>query len=195
MAMAPTDVLRQRKWTDEELKAQGFQYYPPIKRLVMAKLLVETKNIDVQTETITGKVGDFICYNPGREYRPNPDDYDHWPVRRDIFFKNYKAWDEPAWKPNPAEKHLLSLGCQPYYKHQGVWAQRLRKPRVVQSLESPEPVEIPPGRWLIIGVEGEPYSTSDEEFRERYEVPAETVRERIYWAAVAGLYRLDKRDS
>ncbi|HLV36761.1 MAG TPA: hypothetical protein VKY59_16680 [Spirillospora sp.] len=179
-------VLRQHDWTEEELKAEGFQYYQPIKRLVMATLLIEAKNIDIQTETITGRVGDFICYDPGTEYHEDPDEYDHWPVRRDIFFKSYKPWDEPDWKPNAPEQHLLSLGCQPYYKHLGVWAQRLREPRRVQSLESPEPVTIPPGHWLIIGPEGEPYSTTDEDFRKRYEVPAETVRERMYWAAIKG---------
>jgi hypothetical protein len=179
-----TDVLRQRKWTDDELKAAGFTYYEPVKRLVMARLLFESKDIDIQTETITGKVGDFICFNPGQTYHENPDDYDHWPVRRDIFFKTYKPWNEPDWKPNPAEQHLLSLGCQPYYKHQGVWAQRLRQPRLVQSLESAEPVCIPAGYWLIIGAAGEPYSTHDADFRERYIVPAESVRERLFWAAL-----------
>ncbi|MBZ0301782.1 MAG: hypothetical protein K8J31_18690 [Anaerolineae bacterium] len=180
------NILRQRKWTDEELKAEGFQYYQPVKRLVMARLLFQSKNIDLSTETITGKVGDFICYNPGSDYHENPDEYDHWPVRRDIFFKSYRPWDEASWKPNVPEKHLLSLGCQPYYKYLGVWAQRLRETRAVQSLESPEPVDIPAGYWLIIGSEGEPYSTPDDEFRKRYEVSAESVRDRIYWAAVTG---------
>ncbi len=186
------NILRQRKWNDDELKAEGFEYYAPIKRLVMATFLFESKNIDIQTETITGKVGDLICYNPGTEYHEDPDEYDHWPVRRDIFFKNYKPWDEPDWKPNAPEKHLLSLGCQPYYKHLGVWAQRLREPRYVQSLESPEPVEVPPGRWLIIGIAGEPYSTDDEDFRKRYEVPVETVRERMFWATIAGRSEQDR---
>lgn len=190
--MNSSQILRQRKWTEDDLRAEGFEYYQPIKRLVMAKLLFKSKNIDIETETITGKVGDFICYNPGDEYHENPDEYDHWPVRRDIFIKNYKPWDEQDWKPNPAEKHLLSLGCQPYYKFLGVWAQRLHQPRYVQSLESPEPVEVPPGRWLIIGVEGEPYSTDDEDFRSRYLVPMETLRERMYWAAVAGRHQQNK---
>jgi hypothetical protein len=187
-------ILTQRKWTEEELKAEGFQYYQPIKRLVMARLLFESKDIDIQTETITGRVGDLICYSPGTEYHEDPDEYDHWPVRRDIFFKNYKPWDEPNWKPNAPEKHLLSLGCQPYYKHLGVWAQRLHEPRYVQSLESPQPVQIPPGHWLCIGVEGEPYSTNDEDFRERYVVPTETVRERMYWATVQNRAKSEKDD-
>ena len=192
--MSPTDVLRQRKWTEAELKAEGFQYYPTIKRLVMAKLLFQAKDINIETETITGKVGDFICYEPDTHYHENPDEYEHWPVRRDIFIKNYRPWDEPDWKPGPAEKHLLSLGCQPYYKHLGVWAQRLREARQVQSLESAEPVTIPAGLWLVIGVEGEPYHTDDEEFRSRYEVPAESIRERMFWAAISHLNKSDSSD-
>ena len=182
--MTDTLILRQRKWTDDELKAGGFRYFQPIKRLIMARLLAENKRIDIETETITGKIGDFICYRPGTEARDNADDYDHWPVRRDIFFKNYKAWDDPDWQPNPAERHLLSTGCQPFYKALGVWAQRLHHPQRVQSLESPIPAVISPGYWLIIGVEGEPYSMSDESFRGRYAVPQQTLKERMYWAAL-----------
>ncbi len=178
-------VLRQREWADEELKAAGFQFYKPVKRLVMAKLLFDTKNVDIQIETITGRIGDFLCYNPGQTVHDNPDEYDHWPVRRDIFFKTYKPWPKEGWEPNPAEQHLMDLGCLPYYKDLGVWAQRLHESRQVQSLESPEPVAIPPGRWLLIGSKGEPYSTTNEEFRKRYIVPQDSVKERIYWAAIS----------
>lgn len=186
------DVLRQHDWTDEELQAAGFRNYKPVKQLVMAKLLVETKDFDVQVETITGKIGDFICYNPGEERHEDPDDYDHWPVRSDIFFRSYRNWDEPNWTPNPAEQHLMDLGCHPYFKVEGVWAQRLRESRQVQSLESPQPVEVPAGRWLIIGGKGEPYHNTDEEFRKRYIVPQDSLRERMYWATVTGLSNLTK---
>lgn len=189
--MTNTTVLRQRNWTDEELKAEGFQQYKPIKQLVMARMLVAKKDIDIDTETITGKMGDFLCYRPGTERKDDPDDYDHWPVRRDIFFKSYEAWDEPHWTPNPAEQHLMSLGCRPYYKSLGVWAQRLHRGRQVQSLESPAPAKVPAGYWLIIGSEGEPYSMPDEDFRSRYVVPKETLKERIYWATVTGLSKGD----
>lgn len=180
-------VLRQHNWTTEELQAAGFSYYEPVKRLVMAKLLIISKDIDIKIETITGKIGDFLCYNPGAERRENADDYDHWPVRRDIFFKTYKPWPREGWEPNPAEQHLMELDCVPYYKAQGVWAQRLREGRLVQSLESPAPVEVPPGRWLVIGSHGEPYSVTNEEFRKRYIVPQESVRERMYWASLDSL--------
>ena len=103
--------------------------------------------------------------------RENLDDYDHWPVRRDLFRQNYRAWNEPGWKPNAAELHLITHGCRPYYKKVGVWAQCLQHPMYVQSLESPRPALIPPGRWLCIGVQGEPYHMNDREFRSRYIVP------------------------
>ena len=188
------DILRQREWTDEELQAAGFQYFRPVKRLVMAKLLFDTKDIDIKVETITGNIGDFLCYYPGTEVRANPDEYDHWPVRRDIFFKTYKPWPKTDWEPNAPEKHLMDLGCLPYYKDLGVWAQRLHTSRQVQSLESPDPVAIPAGRWLLIGSHGEPYSTTDEEFRRRYIVPQETVKERMYWAAISSAANRNQDD-
>ncbi len=184
------DILRQQDWSDEDLKAAGFSHYAPVKQLVMAKLLIETKDFDVQVETITGKIGDFICYNPGDEVHENPDDYPHWPVRSDIFFRSYRPWDEPNWTPNPPEKQLMDLGCQAYYKIEGVWAMRLRESHKVQSLESPEPVEVPAGRWLIIGAKGEPYHNTDEAFRKRYVVPQDSLRDRMYWATVTGLSNL-----
>lgn len=189
--MSETAILRQHDWTDDELKAGGFQYYTPIKRLIMARLLIEDKAIDISTETITGKIGDFICYLPDTQAKASPDDYEHWPVRRDIFFKNYKLWDEPNWQPNPAEQHLKTAGCEPYYKFLGVWAQRLHKGRRVQSLESPAPVLVPAGYWLMIGVAGEPYSTTDDDFRSRYIVADDTLKDRIYWAAISLVSRKD----
>ncbi len=164
-------VLKQREWTDEELQAANFQYYDVRKRLIMAKILDETIDIQLTLEVLTAGEGDIICYTPGTEPRENLDDYDHWPVRRDLFRQNYRAWNEPGWKPNAAELHLITHGCRPYYKKVGVWAQCLQRPMYVQSLESPRPVLIPPGRWLCIGVQGEPYHMNDREFRSRYIVP------------------------
>ena len=182
------NVLRQKDWTDDEFKAAGFSYYKPVKQLVMAKLLIETKAFDVEVETITGKIGDFICYDPGEALQDNPDDYPHWPVRSDIFFRSYRNWDEPDWTPTPPEKHLIDQGCHRLPTR--VRAQRLRESRKVQSLESPQPVEVPAGRWLIIGGKGEPYHNTDEAFRERYIVPQDSLRERMYWAALTGLSNL-----
>lgn len=110
-----------------------------------------------------------MVYDPGDGIRQDSiDDYNHWPVRSDIFRRTYRVWDESNWQPNDAEHHLMAQGCLPYYKHSGVWAKRLTEPVWMQSLESVQPVEVPPGRWLVIGTEGEPYHEADARFRERY---------------------------
>lgn len=161
-------VLKQRDWTEAELKAANFRYYPVRKRLVMAKILHEARDIEITLEVLSAGEGDIICYTPGDEAKENLDDYNHWPVRRDLFRQNYRPWNEPGWQPNPAELHLMSYGCRPYYKTVGIWAQRLTRSLFVQSLESPRPVLLPPGRWLCIGVQGEPYHMNDYEFNSRY---------------------------
>ena len=168
--MSAPPVLRQRTWNDEQLKKAGFRYYKPVKRLVMARVLQEKRQIDVTLETLVAGAGDIVCYTPGDVVQPRIDDYDHWPVRADLFKATYRPWDETPWKPSPTEVHLMRGGCRPYYKIAGVWALRLARPIYIQSLESPEPVLVPAGRWLVIGSKGEPYHISDEKFRARYVV-------------------------
>jgi hypothetical protein len=163
-------VLRQRAWSEDELERAGFHYYAPVKRLVMAKLLTQTMNIEVTLEVLTAKTGDVVVYAPGDETQDELDDYDHWPVRRDLFNQTYKRWDEPDWRPNTQEQFLMRNGCLPFYKWKGIWSLLLPYPIYVQSLESPEPIIVPKGRWLCIGSQGEPYNMSDEDFRERYVV-------------------------
>lgn len=165
-------ILRQREWTEAQLSASGFQYYEPRKRLVMAQIAKEVTEIQVTLEVLIATEGDIICYNPGDEIHKNLDDYDHWPVKAELFRQNYKRWDEPNWQPTQAQVHLLSKGCRPFYKAVGVWSLKLPIAIYVQSLESPEPVVVPSGRWLCIGTEGEPYNMSEENFRARYLVPA-----------------------
>lgn len=165
--------MRQQDWKDEELKAKGFHYFPPIKRRIMARLISETTNIEVTLEVLSAGRGDIIIYDPGTEVKPELSDYDHWPVRRDLFKRTYKSWGDPNWKPNEAEMHLMVNGCRPYYKFVGVWALKLPFGIYVQSLESPEPVLVPAGRWLCIGSEGEPYNMSEENLFSRYMAPAE----------------------
>ena len=133
-----TDVLRQRKWTEAELITADFKLYYPTKRLVMARVLPDSKNITVTLETLVARKGDIICYTPGNVIHENLDEYDHWPVRRDLFRQTYRQWDDPDWKPNEVEVYLINHGFRPFYKAAGVWAKRLRRPVYVQSLESPE---------------------------------------------------------
>jgi hypothetical protein len=49
-----------------------------------------------------------------------------------------------------------------------LWAKKLKEPQWIQSLESIEPILVPKGGWIAIGVEGEPMSMTDTEFRRRY---------------------------
>ncbi len=71
--------------------------------------------------------------------------------------------------PTPTEQHLITLGCRPYYKLAGVWAKKIIHPIWMQSPEHQQPVEVGPGRYLVIGIQGEPYTMGKEEFFSRYE--------------------------
>jgi hypothetical protein len=169
--MVSNQVLRQRTWTEPELRVSGFTYYEPRKRLVMARVVRQSTNIELTLETLMADAGDIVCYDPGTHPRPELDDYDHWPVQRSLFKETYRPWDDPAWRPNPAEAHLMLNNCRPYYKWVGIWALKLPISIYVQSLESPEPAVVPKGRWLCIGSQGEPYNMSDESIRARYLIP------------------------
>lgn len=170
-----TKVLRQRQWTEEQLHKAGFRYYAPIKRMVMARMLSEDTNIQVTLEVLAADKGDIMLYTPGTVLHDDLDDYDHWPVRRDLFRQTYDRWNDMPWTPSPTEKFLMSYGCLPYYRKRGVWALKLPISIYVQSLESPEPVIVPAGRWLAIGPEGEPYNMSHESFLERYQTEPSRV--------------------
>ena len=170
--MKTTQVLRQRHWTKAELRASKLDYYVPRKQLVMACVLNIPAEVNIGVEVLAANKGDIMIYNPGDgTKKAGVDDYDHWPIVRGLFRKTYRPWDDIQWQPNAAESHLIAHGCRPFYKHTGVWALRLAHPVSIQSLESKEPVEVPPGRWLVIGSQGEPYHMSDSEFCQRYVVP------------------------
>jgi hypothetical protein len=171
----PSKVLRQRPWTKEELDSHGFTYFDPVKRLVMARVTKAITQVQVTLEVLVAEQGDIICYTPGTVVHENLDEYEHWPVKARLFKESYKRWDEPNWQPNPAEIHLLTKGCRAYYKAVGVWALKLPLGIYVQSLESPEPVVVPAGRWLCIGIQGEPYNMNDANFRVRYIIPAKSA--------------------
>src|SRR5438046_574259 len=103
-------VLRQRPWTEEQLKKAGFHYYPPIKRVVMAKMLDVDANIETTLEILNADKGDIMLYNPGDVLYNNLDDYDHWPVRVDLFRHTYARWNDMTWQPTPTQKFLMSQG-------------------------------------------------------------------------------------
>jgi hypothetical protein len=137
----------------------------------MARVISQITNVELTLETLMADPGDIICYLPSTKRKDQVEDYDHWPVQRELFRETYKPWDDKMWRPNDAEAHLMEHGCRPYYKATGVWALRLPISIYVQSLESPEPAVVPRGRWLCIGSQGEPYNMNDEQIHSRYIVP------------------------
>jgi len=181
--MPEPEVLRQRDWTDDELRAAGFAYLPPRPDwVVMARALPAAEaplTIVTDWDTLVADAGTMICFDatgPAREHRY---DFPHWPVRPDHFRDTYVPVDEANWQPTPTEQRLLALGCRPYRRAVGVWAMRLTEDRLVQSPESPEPVVVPRGAWLLIGAQGAtrgvPYSTDEASLRQRYVLPDSAV--------------------
>jgi hypothetical protein len=175
-------VYQQRKWTDEQLRAQGFHYYKPRKRITMARMLPAAeapKIIKTSWDTIVARAGYYIAYVAGDKVQKMLDDYDPRPIEPHIFMQTYRPWNEPNYKPTPPEAHLLKLGCKPYYKIAGVWAKRLKEETWVQSIESSKPSLAPAGAWLCVGTEGEPWTVTNEWFHERYILPDSGPHEKV----------------
>lgn len=166
------NVIRQQDWTEQELIRAGFEQYDRIKQVVMARRLPESEAPLMITtewgEELVAKTGYAICYRAGEVIQPTLDDYYHWPVEPYIFDDTYRPWDQREWQPTHTEEHLMQLGCRPYYKLSNVWAKEVTHKLWMQSPEHREPVEVGPGRYLVIGARGEPYTMSIEEFNSRY---------------------------
>ncbi len=165
-------IIQQREMTDDQRRAEGYHYYERKKQIVLVRKLLPSEApmvIEFPFETVTVEAGYLICYDPGEgERKRRMKDYDHWPVRPDIFAETYRRWDVPRWKPTPAEKHLMMMGCRPFYKFAGVWAKQLKEPTYVHSVESDEPVLAPAGMWIALGAKGEPWYIEEENFQDRY---------------------------
>lgn len=177
-------IIRQKQWTPEELAKAGFRYHARKRQIVMARILQPheaPKTIVTPWDTLVAPAGYVICYEPGDTVWPSLEDYHQWPVAPTIFRQTYARWGGRGWQPTPAEAHLVALGCKPFYKFAGVWAKMLTEPTTIQTLESPEPVVVPPGVWVSIGVEGEPYTMSDWNFTSRYKLsePPPSVMKRV----------------
>ncbi|MEQ8674791.1 MAG: hypothetical protein RLP44_17325 [Aggregatilineales bacterium] len=165
------EPIRQREWTDEELIAEGFQYYERKKQLVMAARLPNHKaplRIDYPSETVYAQAGDIIIFDPGMMPMRRLGGYDFWSVKPDVFVNTYRKWDVTGWYPNPQERYLMEHGCQPYFKQAGVWARHLKEPTPIVGLESHDVAIIPPGMWLAIGQRGEPWHIDPQTFSTRY---------------------------
>ncbi|MEP6987248.1 MAG: hypothetical protein ABI970_16715, partial [Chloroflexota bacterium] len=106
--MSPTNfvtarpaIYQARKWTDRQLVEQGFEYYRPVKRVTMARLLPAAeapKIIKTAWDTIVARPGYIIAYVAGDTLKSTLDEYEPRPIEPNIFAKTYKPWDDPRWK-------------------------------------------------------------------------------------------------
>lgn len=170
-----TPVVRQRTWTERELRAEGFRHYASRRQVTMVRRLPPDeapKVIKTPWDTIVAQAGYYIAYQTSEAPGKPLDAYAPRPIEPDIFKTTYAPWRVPDWKPSPTEAHLMKLGCKPFYKTVGVWAKRLTEPTYVQSIESDQPSLSPAGAWLCIGSAGEPWTVTNEWFHRRYVVPA-----------------------
>lgn len=168
----PHEVIRQKHWTEAELRAMGYEYYHRLKEVTMVRQLPEREApMRIQTrhgDALIAQAGYMICYEPGLTLRERLNDYKHWPVEPEIFDQTYLLWDEDNWEPSPASRHLMSLGCRPFYKATGIWARKLEDDVYVQSKEHVEPVKVGTGMYIAIGQDGEPYTMGDITIHSRY---------------------------
>jgi hypothetical protein len=170
--MKPENVLTQREWTENELVEAGFRCYERRKRVVLARELPPEEaplQMKYNNDTLTATAGYMICFSAGWRKHKSLYDYHHWPVAPDHFADIYREWDDPTWKFSRGQKHLIELGCKPFYNASGVWAKRLAKPQWIQGVEHTEPFEVPAGAWLLMPVTGSTmgavYWNSDKGFR------------------------------
>jgi hypothetical protein len=169
--MEPENVLTQRDWTDDELLEAGFRYYQRRKRVVLVRELPPEEaplQMRYKDDILTATAGYMICFSAGLQREKSLYDYHHWPVAPGHFADYYLELDDPTWKPTQGQKHLIELGCRPYYNPVGVWGKRLVTPQWIQGVEHNEPFEVPAGAWLLLGAKGSargaPYWNTDEGF-------------------------------
>ena len=167
-------VYVQRQWTEQDLIADAFLYYRPVKRITMVRMLPPEeapKTMKASGNTIIAEAGYWIAYVAGEALNETLDDYESRPIEPDIFAETYRPWNEPNWQPSLTEAHLQRLGCKPYYKIAGVWAKQLDAETWVQGMESARPSLVATGAWLCVGMEGEPWSMTEAWFQAHYLLP------------------------
>ena len=178
-SILPDNVIRQRRWGKEELRAMGYAYYERRREVTMVRELPASEApLTIHThygDRLVAEAGYMICYNPGDIVYTTIDQYDHWPVAPEIFMQTYNTWDEPYWKPTPPQRHLLAAGCRPFYKATGIWAKKLENDVYLQSKEHVAPVKIATGMYVAIGHDGEPYSMGETTIHRRYRPQRNTI--------------------
>jgi hypothetical protein len=182
-SVLPENVIRQRQWGKDELRAMGYEYYERKREVPMVRELPASEApLTIHThygDTLVAEAGYMICYSPGKVVCSSIDQYDHWPVAPEIFIQTYSRWDEPNWKPSPPQRHLLAAGCRPFYKSSGIWAKKLDTDVYLQSKEHVKPVKIRTGMYVAIGQDGEPYSMGDNTIHSRYRPQRNTLLSKI----------------
>jgi hypothetical protein len=172
--MIQQKVYIQRDWTDQELVADGFLSYRPVKHITMVRMLPPEeapKTMKAAGNTITAEAGYWVAYVAGETLKATLDDYNPRPIEPVIFAETYRHWDEPNIELTPTETHLQELGCNTYYKTGSIWAKKLDTEIWVQGIESNKPTRTPSGMWLCVGMEGEPWSITDAWFQAHYLLP------------------------
>lgn len=116
----------------------------------------------------------MICFRAGWRKRKSLYDYHHWPLEPNHFVDLLTEFNDPNWKPKRGEKHLLSLGCNPYVNIAGVWAKKLTHPQLIHGVEHTAPFEVPKGAWLLLASKGSamgaPYWVSDRGFKKNFDL-------------------------
>jgi hypothetical protein len=173
--METDQILQQKDWTEQKLLENGFRYYERKKSVVLARELPPEEaplRIIYENDFLYATAGYMICFSAGWLKRKSMYEYHHWPVAPDHFADLYLTWDNPTWKPKRGEKHLMALGCKPYYNTAGVWAKKLTLPQWIRGVEHEEPFKVPAGAWLLLGAKGStkgaPYWVTDKGFKERF---------------------------
>src|SRR5579871_2020505 len=86
-------VYVQRQWTNQELMADGFLVYRPVKRITMVRILPPEeapKTMKASRNTITAEAGYWIAYAAGATLKRTLDDYEPRPIAPGIFAKTYR---------------------------------------------------------------------------------------------------------
>jgi hypothetical protein len=169
-AVAQQKVYVQRDWTDQELMADGFLSYRPVKRITMVRMLPPEeapKTMKAAGNTITAEAGYWIAYVAGDALKETLDDYKPRPIEPDIFAETYRPWDEPNWQLTPTEAHLQRLAASPITKSPASGQNSWPKPGCGWKRE---PSLAPKGAWFCVGT-GEPWSITEAWFQAHYLLP------------------------
>lgn len=181
--------------SDDQRKALGFQYYERRPRRVWAKTAgvndMHSPIIHSATEKLTFTAGYYIIYDPTRL----KDDYTEyegihclktWPVSPLAFYQTYSLLpvqfpyifedDNISASVSPdnifyaIERDLVHAGgFFPVFRHVGVWAKVVSRNTMIAGLEHEGNFhEVPLGDMLALGIDGEPYHMSQEEFSRLY---------------------------